>query len=316
MDIQETIEKIYKKVKKMPITGLNADYIPQLKKVNPNLYAISIYTVDGREFDVGDYNKEVAIESVSKVFSLALGLKTVGLAKMSKMIGTQQTFSDFNSIVAIEDSPNHTINSFENGGAMATTSIYYEKDQKAYVKKIFDNMGDFAGRKITYSKLTFESEMKFLDHNLAIAYLLKSHKRFYGDVIPCVTAYTKQCSAMVTTRDIALMGATIANYGVNPHTNERVLDKKFIPYILTHMATNGMYGYSETWMTYIGMPAKSGVGGLILIAIPGVMGIGILSPPLDEAGNSAKGIITAKELSKELHLGIYDPEKVKLCKKV
>jgi glutaminase len=315
MDIQGTIEKIYKKVKKLPITGKNADYIPQLKKVNPNLYAISVYMVDGREFDVGDYDKEVTIQSVSKVFSLALGLKTVGLAGMSKMIGTHQTFSEFNSIVAIEDSPNHTINSFENGGAMATTSVYYQKNQKAYVKKIFDNLGDFAGRNITYSKTTYESEMSKNDRNLAIAYLLKSHNRFYGDVIQCLSAYTKQCSAMVSTRDVALMGATLANYGINPHTNERVIDKKNIPYILTHMATNGMYGYSETWMTYIGMPAKSGVGGLILIVIPGVMGIGILSPPLDKVGNSVKGIITAKELSKELHLGVYDPDKVRLCKK-
>lgn len=312
IDIQEVIEKIYKKVKKMPITGKNADYIPQLKKVNPNLYAISIHMVDGREFNVGDCDKEVAIESVSKVFSLALGLKTVGLAKMSKMIGTYQTFSEFNSIIAIEDSPNYTINSFENGGAMSTTSIYYEKNQKSYVKKIFDNMSDFAGRKLTYSKATFESEMSALDRNLAIAHLLKSHGRFYGEVLPTVTAYTKQCSGMVTTKDIALMGATIANYGVNPWTKERVVDKKFIPYILTHMASNGMYGYSETWMTYIGMPAKSGVGGLILIAIPGVMGIGILSPPLDEIGNSAKGIITAMELSKELNLGVYDPDKLRL----
>lgn len=312
MDIQETIEKIYKKVKKMPLTGKNADYIPQLKKVNPNLYAISIHMVDGREYDVGDYEKEVAIESVSKVFSLALALKTVGLGKMSKMIGTEQTFSEFNSIVAIEDSPNHTINSFENGGAMATTSIYYNKDQKAYAKKIFDNMGDFAGRKLSYSKETYNSEMSNIDHNLAIAYLLKSHNRFYGDVIPCVKAYVKQCSVMVTNKDIALMGATLANYGMNPYTNEQVIDKKLIPYILTHMASNGMYGYSETWMTYIGMPAKSGVGGLILVVVPGVMGIGILSPPLDNIGNSVKGIITAKELSKELHLGVYDPNKVKL----
>jgi glutaminase len=312
MNIQEEIEKIYKKVKKMPITGKNADYIPQLKKVNPNLYAISIFMVDGREFNIGDCNKEVAIESVSKVFSLALGLKTVGLSKMSEMIGTQSTFSVFNSIIAIEDSPNRTINSFENGGAMATTSIYYNKNQKAYVKKIFDNMSDFAGRNLTYSKPTYESEMSNLDHNMAIAYLLKSYDKFYGEVLPCIMAYTKQCSAMVTTKDIALMGATIANYGVNPYTNQRVVDKKFIPYILTHMATNGMYGYSETCMTNIGMPAKSGVGGLIMISVPGVMGIGILSPPLDEAGNSAKGIITAKELSKALHLGVYDTEKTRL----
>ena len=148
--------------------------------------------------------------------------------------------------------------------------------------------------------------MSNLEHNLAIGYLLKSYGRFYGEVIPSITAYTKQCSAMATTRDIAIMAATIANYGINPKTGKRVVDKKFIPYIITHMATNGMYEYSETWMTHIGMPAKSGVGGVILIVIPNVMGIAVLSPPLDEHGNSVKGIITAKQLSAKLHLGIFD----------
>jgi len=309
-NIDKIIKEIYKKVKRLKITGKNAEYIPVLKKVNPNLFAISIYTVNGEEYDVGDYEKEVAIESVSKVFSLALALKTVGLANMSKMIGTEQTLSVFDSITAIEDSPNRTINSFQNGGAMATTSIYYDKNQAIFEKKIFDNMADFAGKKLTYSKKTFESEMNNLDHNLAIGYLLKSYGRFYGEVLPSVTAYIKQCSTMATSRDIALMGATIANYGVNPKTGKRVVDKKFIPYILTHLAANGMYGYSETWMTYIGMPAKSGVGGVIMIVIPNVMGVAIISPPLDKNGNSVKGIITSKLLSKQLHLGMFDEKHI------
>ena len=278
-NIQSTLEEIYKKIKKLKITGKNAEYIPELKKVNPNMLAISIYTVDGEQYNVGDHEKEVAMESVSKVFSLALALKTVGIANMSKMIGTEQTISVFDSITAIEDSPNRTINSFQNGGAMATTSIYYDKNQAKFEKKIFDNMADFAGRKLTYSQKTFESEMTNLDHNLAIGYLLKSYGRFYGEVLPTINAYTKQCSTMATSQDIALMAATIANYGANPKTGKRVVDKKFIPYILTHMASNGMYGYSETWMTYIGMPAKSGVGGAIMIVIPGEMGIAIISPP-------------------------------------
>lgn len=310
MDIQGVIQKIHDRVKKMKITGKNADYIPQLKKVNPNLFAISIYTVTGEEYDVGDYDKEIAIESVSKVFSLALSLKKVGLANMSKMVGTEQTFGAFNSIAGIVDSPNHTVNSFENGGAMATTSICYEKNQTAYLKKIFDNLSDFAGRKISFSKETYESEMSNLDHNLAIAYLLKSYGKFYGHVLQSVSAYTKQCSAMVTTQDVAVMAATLANYGVNPLTGRRVVEKKYIPYIIEHMASNGVYGYTETWMTNIGMPAKSGVGGILLIVVPGVMGIGILSPPLDPHGNSAKGIIAAQELSKKLHLGMYDYNRV------
>ena len=159
---------------------------------------------------------------------------------------------------------------------------------------------------MSYSIPTFQSELNNLDHNLAIGYLLKSYGRFYGDVIPTITAYTKQCSALVTSKDVAIMAATIANYGVNPKTNKKVIDKKFIPYITHHMAANGMYGYSETWMTNIGMPAKSGVGGVILIVVPNVMGIGIISPPLDKFGNSAKGIITAQCIEDALHLGIYD----------
>ena len=309
-NIQSTLEEIYKKIKKLKVTGKNAEYIPELKKVNPNILAISIYTVDGEQHNVGDYEKEVAMESVSKVFSLALALKTVGLANMSKMIGTQQTTSVFDSITAIENSPNRTINSFQNGGAMATTSIYYDKNQAKFEKKIFDNMAEFAGRKLGYSKKTFESEMENLDHNLAIGYLLKSYGRFYGEVLPTTTAYTKQCSTMATSQDIALMAATIASYGVNPKTGKRVVDQKFIPYILTHMASNGMYGYSETWMSYIGMPAKSGVGGVIMIVIPNVMGIAIISPPLDKHGNSVKGILAAKLLSSRLHLGMFDEKRV------
>lgn len=314
MDIQATIEDIYKNVKKMKITGSNADYIPQLAKVNPGLYGISVCMINGDEYSVGDDDVEIAIESVSKVFSLAMALKKVGLSNVYKMIGAEQTFSAFNSINAIETSPNKTVNSFENGGAMATTSIYYEKNPDTYIKKILDNMSEFAGRKLKYSKQTFQSEMDNLNHNLAIGYLLKSYDRFYGEVLPSITAYTKQCSTMVTTIDVAVMAATLANYGKNPITNKKVLDKKFIPYILQHMASNGMYSYSETWMSFIGMPAKSGVGGMILIVVPNVMGIGILSPPLDKLGNSAKGIITAKELSKRLHLGMFDYEKTKPCK--
>jgi glutaminase len=305
MNIQQVIEHVYSKIKKLKITGKNADYIPELKKVNPNLFAISIFTVDGEEYNVGDYNKEVAIESVSKVFSLALALKTVGITKVSSMIGTQQTFTEFNSISAIEDSPNKTINSFVNGGAIATTSIYYDKNPDIYHKKIFNNLSEFAGRKITYSIPTYNSEINNVDHNLAIGYLLKSHGRFYGEVIPTVDAYTKQCSALVTSKDVAVMAATIANYGVNPKTKKKVIDKKYIPYIITHMAANGMYGFSETWMTNIGMPAKSGVGGVILIVVPHVMGIAIVSPPLDKLGNSVKGILAANEIAKQLNLGIF-----------
>jgi len=303
--VPSVLSHVYNKLKRTKTSGKNADYIPDLKKVNPNLFAISIYTVDGRSYNIGDTSHEFAIESASKVFTLALALQERGVKQLAKLIGTQQTSTAFNSIAAIEESSNHTINSFENGGAIATTSLLYDKNQKKFEKKIFDNMNRFAGRKLSYSYPIYRSEITHSDHNMAIAYLLKSYGRFYGDVVSSLDVYTKQCSMLVTSQDCAIMAATLANRGVNPKTGVDVLDKKFLPYILTHMASNGLYEYSETWMTDVGCPAKSGVGGALIIVVPGVMGIGIISPPLDKHGNSAKGILAAELLSKHLRLGVY-----------
>ena len=221
-DIQQVINNVYNKMKKIKTNGKNADYIPELKKVNPNSLAISVYTVSGEMYHVGDFDKEFAIESASKVFSLALALKKHGVNKISKMIGTEQTSTKFNSISAIESASNHTLNSFENGGAMATTSIMFDKNQKKFEKTIFDNMSDFAGRKLHYSHSVYNSEISNSSHNMAIAYLLESYKRFYGDVTTTVDVYTKQCSAMVTSDDAAIMAATLANRGVNPKTNKHI----------------------------------------------------------------------------------------------
>lgn len=306
MDMLPTVlTQVYNKLKRTKTSGKNASYIPELKKVNPNLFAISIFTVDGRSYNIGDTSHEFAIESASKVFTLALALQERGVKQLAKLIGTQQTSTAFNSICAIEESPTHTINSFENGGAIATTSLLYDKNQKKFEKKIFDNMSLFAGRKLSYSYPIYRSEITNSDHNMAISYLLKSYGRFYGDVVSSLDVYTKQCSMLVTSQDCAIMAATLANRGTNPKTGVDVLDKKFLPYILTHMASNGLYEYSETWMTDVGCPAKSGVGGVLIIVVPGVMGIGIISPPLDKHGNSAKGILAAELLSQHLGLGVY-----------
>lgn len=300
----EDVEKIYNKLKNTE-GGKNASYIPELAKVNPKLYAISIYTVNGEEFNIGDYKKEFAIESCSKVFSLALALETHGIEHVKNKIGTEESADAFNSLSAIEKSKIHTMNSFYNGGAMATTSLMYEKDKKKFENKILNNMSNFAGRKLKINTSIYKSEMSNIEHNLSIAYLLKSYNRFYGDVPTTVDVYTRQCSTLVTSKDVAIMAATLANQGVNPKTNKYVIDKKIIPYILTHMGANGLYEESEEWMTEVGLPAKSGVGGVLCIVVPGVMGIGIISPPLNKAGNSYKGIKTAKLLAKKLNYNLY-----------
>jgi glutaminase len=240
---------------------------------------------------------------------LALALKKYGTDAVSKKIGTKQTNQVFNSIADVDSTKDHMLNSFVNGGAMATTSLSYDKNKKRFEDKIFGNMSKFAGRNLTYSKEVYHSEIENSDHNRAIAYLLNSYGKFYGDVEDTLDVYTKQCSVLVTSKDVAIMAATLANKGVNPKTGEKAIDTKFLPYILEHMAANGLYEYSETWMTHVGIPAKSGVGGVLLMVVPGVMGIGIISPPLDEHGNSAKGIVTAMTLSEYMHLGIFDQRK-------
>lgn len=298
--IEEDIKKIFNKLKNIH-NGENADYIPELKKVNPKLYSISLYSIDGGVFNIGDYDKEFAIESCSKVFTLALALEKYGIKILKKEIGDGKTMIKFNSINELLNNKQHTINSFNNGGAMATTSLLTEKNTKHFEKKIIDNMSNFAGRKLHIDKKIYKSEINNADHNLSIAYLLKSYNMFYGDVPQSVDVYTRQCSVMTTSQDLAVMAATLANNGVNPKTQKKIIDVKYITYILNHMEENGLYEESDYWKKHVGFPAKSGVGGALMIVIPNVMGIGIFSPLLNKHGNSDKGIKTMKLISKLLY---------------
>jgi len=305
MNLEKKIELIYNKFKKKK-GGKNATYIPALTKVNPSLYAISICTVDGDQYDIGDYNTFFSIQSVSKVFTLALALEKYGTEYLKKNIGNKPSKLPYNSVHAIENIPTHASNSFSNAGAIATTCLSFEKtfekNRSKFEKKMIDNMNKFAGKKLHINKEIYNSELSLADHNFALAYLLKSYSRFTGDVSTCVDVYTRQCSVMVTSQDISVMAATIANGGINPITNEVAMDKKHIPYIIDQMYKNGLYDQSEEFNDLVGIPCKSGVGGSLLIVIPGVMGISIFSPPLNKYGNSFKGINTAIMLASELKL--------------
>ena len=295
---EEDIAKIYNKIKPIK-SGKNADYIPELSKVNPNLYAISIYTVDGYSYNIGDFTTEFAIESCSKIFTLALALEKYGIKTLQTKVGELKALDKFNSIDEILERK-HTLNSFSNGGAMATTSLLYTKNKKLFEKKLIDNMSKFAGRKLNISNKIYLSEISNADHNLSIAYLLHSFDRFYGDVEDTVDVYTRQCSTLVTTQDLAIMAATLANKGINPKTNKQVIQSKYTSYVLKHMENHGLYEESSDMIKSIGFPAKSGVSGALLVVIPGVMGIGIYSPPLNKYGNSIKGLKTIKLISKYL----------------
>lgn len=299
----EDIEKIFTKLKNKKM-GKNAEYIPELKKVDPSIYSISICNIHGESFDIGDYTTKIAIESVSKTFTLALALKKHNIQKVIHKIGIDQSNLAFNSIQAIESSDSHTINPFVNAGAMATTSLLYnpslseKQNDKIMTKKIIDNMNLFANKHLSINDKIYHSEMETIHHNKSIAYLLYSYNRFYGNVDTVVDVYTKQCSVMVTSKDVALMAATIANHGVNPISKKKCISKEHSEFIVQMLIKGGLYNYSSEFFHKTHMPAKSGVGGIIMIVLPGIMGIAIVSPPLDKNGNSAKGIKTAELLSK------------------
>lgn len=297
LELFEKVTKIYHKLKHTN-GGENADYISELKKVDPKLYAISIYTVDGEEYNIGDFKHEFAIESCSKIFTLALALKKYGVKEIKQKIGAFSSKQKFNSICAVDTMSNHTINSFDNGGAMATTSLLYKPNKKEYIADIVNIMSECAGKKLYVNNKVYKSEISQIDHNLAIAYSLKSYHRFYNDVETCVDVYTQQCSVMVTSQDVALMACTLANGGINPKTKAAIIRKKDIKYIIDHMCLNGLYNQTDAYMKDVGLPSKSGVGGILLVILPGIMGISIVSPPLNKYGNSLKAIKTMKEISK------------------
>lgn len=300
-DFDKIIRNVFRQTKNIK-SGKKAHYIPELAKVRSSIFSISICDISGNIYHKGDFTEKVAIESISKLFSLSLAVKKHGINTVFNKIGMHGSFLPFNSIIAAKLSPSHTINPFLNQGAMATTSLLYTKNNKNFKKSILDNMSAFASNKLTVGKGIYESESETNSINMSLAYLLKNKGRFYAPVIPTVDAYTYQCSVKVTSDDIARMAAVFANGGVVPKTNKKILTQKQTEYILNNLLPEGLYEYSDEWIVKTGgnAYAKSGVGGGILIVIPGLCGIGIVSPRLDKHGNSKRGISAGIKLARRL----------------
>ena len=304
--MHEIVHQVYAIMRARKPTGKNASYIPELKTVDPSIYAISVCNVHGDIVSCGDYTAEVGIESVSKVFTLALALKRRGIKAVFDKIGSSMERHAFNSTDDVIHTRNHTVNSFVNAGAMATTSLLYhasetkQQNEARMRSDILENMHRFAGRKLRVNKPLYLSEYTHSDHNAALIAELQQRHRFYGDAATTLKTYTMQCSVMVSSKDIAVMAATLANGGKNPTTGQPMLSPQKTEYVVHHMAKHGLYNESHQWWEKTHLPAKSGVGGVIMIVIPGVMGIGIVSPPLNKYGNSAKGVQTGELLGSML----------------
>ena len=284
--------------------GKNASYIPYLASVPSQLFGISIMFCDGTHAEVGDTDYEFAIESISKVFTLAHVLDEYSPQTLRSKIGCDPTGEPFNSVVALELHKGRPLNPFVNAGAMATVSLIKAENPQVRWEKIQATYNAFAGRELSVNEEVYKSEAASNQHNRGIAWLLQSYGYMYADPMEVCAVYTRQCSVSITCQDLVTMGVTLANGGVNPLTGKRVVEAKNVAPILSEMTLNGLYDTTGDWYYKVGLPGKSGVGGGILAVVPGVCAIAAYAPPLDVAGNSVRGQLAAEYLSRTLNLSL------------
>ncbi len=304
-EIQAAVDAAYAKYKSLQ-EGKNADYIPALAKVDPNLFGIAVVTPEGKVYTAGDINTEVSIQSISKVFTMAEVIQEQGLEAIEKRIGVDATGARFNSIIAVEavktvvGTGSPEMNPLVNPGAISATSMVKGATGDEVWKKIIGFHNDAAGRSLTVLQDVYKSESDTNQRNQAIGALMLAYGYIKDNWQQAVDLYTRQCSIGVNAKDLAMMAATLASGGKNPVTGKQVIDADKVPGVLAVMATAGLYDDSGKWLYHTGLPGKSGVGGGIIAVSPGKFGIAVVSPPLDDAGNSVRAQKAIADISNAL----------------
>ncbi|MGI9290807.1 MAG: glutaminase A [Gammaproteobacteria bacterium] len=286
--------------------GANANYIPILDTVPSELFGVVIITADGQVYQAGDVDYSFSIQSVAKPFTAALVMQQQGPEAVLENIGVEPTGLPFNSKLALELLPARSVNPMVNAGAIAAVSLVEAKSERDRWKQVLNNLSGFAGAKLKLMKEVYESEYSSSWSNRAIANLLYNYERLYSDPEEALVVYTKQSSVGVNTRQLAMMGATLANGGVNPATGEVMLAVEHVPELLAIMMTAGFYDESGLWSYRAGLPAKTGVGGGIVAVVPGQMAIAAFSPRLNEAGNSIRATRAIEYIATELNLSLFN----------
>ncbi len=285
--------------------GKVADYIPELAKADRRWFGITIATTDGQVFEVGDCRQLFTIQSISKPFVYGLALEDHGLEHVLSKVGVEPTGEAFNAIV-LDEASNRPFNPMVNAGAIATADLIKGKDYPDRVSRLLGMFGRYCGREVYIDNSVFMSERLTGHRNRAIGHLMLNFGMVGERMEESLELYFQQCSMLVSSHDLAIMGATLANGGVNPLTGQRAIQQPFVKYLLSIMLSCGMYDYAGEWAYRVGIPSKSGVGGGIVGVIPGQFGIGIFSPPLDSKGNSVRGIRVCQELSQRFGLHIFE----------
>ncbi len=307
-DYQRVVDEAHAKFKDVK-EGANADYIPILATVPSEMFGVVIVTRDGKVFSAGEMDYEFSIQSVSKPFTASLIMKNQGPKVLREKIGVEPTGLPFNSKIALEIYPERSVNPLVNAGAIAAVSLVEAKSEEDRWNKVLGNIEAYAGRDLKVLEEVYTSEYESSWSNRGIANLLYNYERLYSDPEEALRVYTRQCSIGINTRDLGIMGATLANEGVNPMTGKKVLDKEDVPELLAIMATAGFYDESGEWMYRAGLPAKTGVGGGIVAVVPGKFAIATFSPPLNPAGNSVRGLMAIGHIAAELGVGLYGPNR-------
>lgn len=290
-----------------PLTeGRVADYIPELAKADPKWFGICVATRDGHVYEVGDTRQPFTIQSISKAFSYGLALEDRGETHMLSRIGVEPSGEAFNAI-SLKAGSGTPLNPMINAGAIATCGQVLRRDGDRRIDRIRRFLSGCAGNALDIDEEVYRSESSTGHRNRAIGWMLRNFNIIDEDPDDILETYFQQCSIRVTCRDLAFMGATLANEGINPLTRERAIKRDYVANILSVMSTCGMYDFSGEWIYRVGLPAKSGVGGGIVAVLPGQLGIGVFSPPLDAQGNSARGIRVCVDLARDLGLHLFKP---------
>jgi glutaminase len=311
--VEAAVREAYDKYRS-DTNGKNADYIPYLAQVDSKLFGVAVVTTDNQVYELGDVKYSFSIQSISKVYTLALAMEELGFDKVFQRIGSEPTGRAFNSVLAVVDMPTHTANPLVNAGAIATTSLISGKNEEEKWNKILDFYSKVAGEKLVLIDEVYKSEAATNAGNKALAMLLAKYDRIYGDPFESVDIYTKQCSVGVNATQLARMGALLANNGKNPATGEQVIKAEDVPYILSTMTMAGLYDSSGAWAWHVGLPAKSGVGGGIVAVVPGKGAIAVFAPRLDDAGNSVKAQKVIEFVADKLDYNLFSPQSVGLKK--
>ena len=303
-ELQRLIDDLYVQYRHLA-EGQVATYIPELAKASPNDFGICIVTEDGRTFEVGDCDRPFTMQSVTKPFTFGMALEEMGHEEVWRYVGVEPSGDAFNSI-SLQDETNRPFNPMINTGAITVSALLHARHGDGALEHMLSRFSAAAGRRLTVDEAVYQSECRTGHRNRAIAHLLLNFGVVHDEAEAALDLYFRQCAILVTCRDLAMMGATLANMGRNPVTGEPVFEISCVKDMLSIMFTCGMYDYSGQWAYRVGVPAKSGVSGGVMAVVNRQLGIATYSPPLDERGNSRRGIEVCSGLAARLGLHVFD----------